>query len=205
MYWNFIERGQRKDVLTRLFFTVAVAVGAASLSGCPAVIIGGAAGTAAVAADSRTTGSLVEDQSIELKAAKVISDDKNLADRVHINITSYNQIVLVTGEAPTPALKQKLIDIVRRIEKVRLVHDEVAVMQPSSLTSRSSDSLITAKVKTKLFSIENFDATRVKVVTERGIVYLMGLVDKKSGDVASEAARTVDGVQRVVKLFEYTS
>ena len=111
--------------------------------------------------------------------------------------------MLLTGETPTEAVRAQVVERVRNVTKVRHVHDELRIAAPSSLTARSSDTLITAKVKTKLFSVKNFDATRVKVVTEAGTVFLMGLLTRDEADVAAQAAQGVGGVQRVVKLFEY--
>lgn len=176
-----------------------------ALSGCVPLAVGTAATTgASVAHDSRTAGTVLEDQSIELKASNAISADAELRSQTHVNVTSYNLVVLVSGEAPTEALRDQVIDKVRRVDRVKLVHNELAVAAPSSMTSRSSDTLITSKVKTTLMTLSNFDGTRVKVVTERGIVYLMGLLSKEEGDRVANAARGVGGVQKVVKLFEYS-
>ncbi|MGH8534759.1 MAG: BON domain-containing protein [Gammaproteobacteria bacterium] len=168
------------------------------------MIVGGAATGAAVAHDSRTTGTVVDDEAIELKAGHAIRRDEELRRQTHINFTSYNNMVLVSGEAPTAELKKRVIEQIRRIPKVRRVYDEITIAAPSSLTSRSSDTLLTASVKGKLLTIRNFDGTRIKVVTEKGVVFLMGLVTRREGGIAAEASRQVSGVQKVVKLFEYT-
>ena len=176
------------------------------LQGCAPLVVGTAATGASVAHDRRTAGTYVEDQSIELKAGSALSDDPDLKAQAHLNVTSFNLVVLLSGEAPSEALRQRAGDIVTRIPKVRRVHNEVQVAAPSSMMTRSSDTLITAKVKTSLFSIkdmENFDPTRVKVVTENGTVFLMGLLTRAEADATASAASGVGGVQRVVKLFEY--
>ncbi len=179
----------------------------ALVQGCTPVVVGGTAvATAEVVHDRRTAGTIIEDQAIELKAYRAIRKDKELASQSHISVTSYNMNVLLTGETPTEELRQRAAEIVRRIPKVRRVYNELAVAGPSSLTSRSNDALITAKVKLALFKIkglEDFDPTRVKVVTERGNVYLMGLLTHREAEAVAEAARRVSGVQRVIKLFEY--
>lgn len=180
------------------------AVFAGSLSGCAGVLIGGAATGASVATDARTAGTMLDDETIELKASKYLTDNKELFDKTHINFTSYNNIVLVTGEAPTEALRDQVINMVRGIEKVRKVYDQITISAPSSMVSRSSDTLITGKVKTQLFSLKDFPAGKIKVVTEKGVVFLLGLVSQKIADRATDVARKVGGVQRVVKLFEYT-
>jgi len=185
---------------------IAVLLTANLLSACAPVVIGGAATGATVAHDRRTVGTFIDDEGIELKARGNIINEKDLNSQIHINITSINGVVLLSGEAPTEELRQRAEAIVRAIPKVRLIHNELTLAAPSSLMTRSSDTVITAKVKTKLFGIKghpDFDATRVKVVTENGAVYLMGLMYRSEADAATEAARQVSGVQRVVKLFEY--
>lgn len=183
--------------------TLLAALAPLVLGGCAGLAIGGAATGASVAHDTRTVGTVVEDQTIELKSAKLLLDNKPLWEKTHINVTSYNTVVLATGEAPTEEARKEVVEIVRDIDKVRKVYDEIAVTEPSSMVSRSSDTLITGKVKAQIFSIKDFDAARVKVVTERGVVYLMGLLNKQEADTVTEVARNVGGVQKVVKLFEY--
>ncbi|MCC6202891.1 MAG: BON domain-containing protein [Gammaproteobacteria bacterium] len=175
---------------------------AGSLSGCALVAVGGAATTIAVANDPRTTGTVIEDQSIELKASNAIADDQELKTRTHLSVTSYNQIVLLTGEAPTADLRRRAAAIVGAVDKVRHVHDEVVLAEPNSLGTRSNDTMLTTKVKTRLFATKNLDATRVKVITANGVVYLMGMLPADQAAVAAESASMVGGVQKVVKLFE---
>lgn len=174
------------------------------LHGCAAAVVAGGATGATVAHDTRTTGTLIEDQAIELKANQAFFKDEEINENAHLNVTSYNMIVLVTGEAPTEALRERIINIVRDIPKVTQVYNEITIAAPSSFVSRSSDSLITSKVKTKLLTLDNFDGTRVKVVTEKGVVYLMGLLTRAEADRATEVTRQTGGVQKVVKLFQYT-
>ena len=177
-----------------------------ALSGCAGLLIGGVATGAVLANDRRTAGTIVEDQSIELKAKHALKQDDALRTEAHLVVVSFNNSVLLAGEAPNSALKQRAEKIVGNTEKVRRVHNELKVSAPTSMGSRSSDTLITTKVKSKLFGaagLENFDATRIKVVTVNGAVYLMGLMTRPEGTAASDATRTVKGVERVVKLFEY--
>ena len=174
------------------------------MQGCAAVVAGGATSAVAVAYDPRTTGTIVDDQAIELKAATAFLNDQAINESAHINVTSYNNVVLLTGETPTTELRDRVVQIVRDIPKVKNVYNELIIAAPSSLVSRSSDSLITSKVKTRLLTTENFDGTKVKVVTESGIVYLMGIISRDEADVATNATRQVGGVQKVVKLFQYT-
>jgi len=176
------------------------------LGGCAAVVVTGAATGANAAHDRRTLGAYVDDEGIELKVRLAITEDKELYSQVHVNVISVNGVVLLVGQAPTEALRMKIEELTRAIEKVRVVHNEITIAAPNSYMTRSSDSLITAKVKGSLFGIkgqEGFDPTRVKVVTENGIVYLMGILYRsEANDVATRASR-VSGVQKVVKLFEY--
>jgi osmotically-inducible protein OsmY len=174
------------------------------LNACAAIVVGGAATGASAAHDRRTTGTFIEDEAIELKSLKALSDDKELNRQIHLNVTSFNTIVLVSGEAPTEDLRRRAIEIIRSIPKVSHVHDEITIAGPSSLMSRSGDTLITTKVKTKLIVEKNLDGTHVKVVTENGVVYLMGLLNREDADKATEIARQTGGVQKVVKLFQYS-
>jgi osmotically-inducible protein OsmY len=172
---------------------------------CAVVAVGGAAaatGTAVV--DRRTTGTLVEDQTIEVKAIKAIHDDAELNEQAHMNITSYNTVVLITGETPTDAMRQRALELVKAVDKVTHVYNELTIAAPSSLVSRSSDSYITTKVKTKMFADKNVSGIQFKVVTEKGVVYLMGIVSRAESEIATEIARQTGGVQKVVKLFQYT-
>lgn len=175
---------------------------AAWLTGCVAVAAGGAATGVAVAYDRRTTGTVIEDRTIQTKAARAFNSDEEIRRKANINVTSYNKTVLMSGEASTEEIRSRAIEIVRNIENVRKVYNEVIIAAPSSYMSRSSDSVITTKVKTRLFGEEDIEATRVKVVTERGIVYLLGLLNPQEAETAVEATRQVGGVQKVVKLFE---
>tara|TARA_Y100001934_G_C11921457_1_gene571408 strand:- start:3 stop:593 length:591 start_codon:yes stop_codon:yes gene_type:complete len=172
------------------------------LSACAGIIVGGAATSAVVANDPRTTGTFVEDQSIELKAAKRLNEDTELKDQTNINVTSYNQVALVSGQAPTASLKKRAVDIVSAIEKIRHVHDEIEISAPSSMMSRTNDTVLTTKVKTKLFANDQLNAAHIKVVSETGTVYLLGLVSNQDAALAAEIASTTGGVRKVVKLFE---
>ena len=175
----------------------------AGLSGCPAMVVAGAAGGAVVANDERTTGSLLEDELIELKTRKQISE--KLGGRANISVTSYNRRVLLTGQAPSEEVRQEAIDIVRVIHNVRGIINQIEIANPSSLTSRASDAALTAKVKFELCNIQhdNFSCLDVKVVTELGVVYLLGLVDRETASIAIQTVRKVPGVIRVVRNFEY--
>lgn len=174
------------------------------LQGCAAVAVTGFATGASVASDTRTTGTVIEDQAIELKAKQTFYFDKEFNAKTHINVTSYNTIVLLTGEAPTERLRNQASELVSGIEKVSHIHNEITLAAPSSLMSRSSDSLITSKVKTRLLTDKTVPGINIKVVTEKGVVFLMGLLDRATAERATEITRQTGGVQKVVKLFQYT-
>ena len=173
---------------------------AAILSGCVAAVVGGAGTAAVIGEDRRTVGTVTEDQGIEFKAEGRIRDKYKDA---HINLTSYSRMVLITGEVPDAATKADVEKIVRAVENVRGIYNEVAVGAISPLSARTNDSFVTSKVKARFVDQRKFNAIHVKVVTEAGVVYLLGLVKHKEADDAVEIARTTSGVQRVVKLFEY--
>jgi osmotically-inducible protein OsmY len=176
------------------------------LGGCTAVVVGGAATGVALVHDRRSAGTVIDDEAIELKAlAKMLQND-SLRQQTHINITSYNYLVLITGEAPSLKLKNLTESTIRTIPKVREVYNEINIAAPSAFLARSSDALITSKVKTGLLKysgMPDFDPTRVKIVTENGTVFLMGLLTHKESDTVAEYARTVGGVEKVVKIIEY--
>jgi osmotically-inducible protein OsmY len=152
--------------------------------------------------DRRSAGTIVDDQGIELKAAERLHSDEELSDPAHIDVESYNYVVLLTGEAPSEALKARAEQLVKDIPMVREVHNEITVAAPRSFMSRSSDGALTGKVKSVMVA-NSFDPLLVKVVSENGTVYLMGLVTRDEADRATDITRQVSGVQRVVMLYEY--
>lgn len=172
-------------------------------SGCTAMVVGGAAAGAAVALDRRTAGSIVEDENIEIKFTHLYLQNEKMHKSSHVNATSYNGWLLLTGEAPTITLKGQIQEMASSITNVSRIFNEINIAEPSSLTTRSSDAYITSKVKAHLYSDQKTKGYHVKVVTENGIVYLMGLLTPEEADNATEIARTIGGVQRVIKLFEY--
>lgn len=173
------------------------------LEACVPIAVGTAAvTTVAVVTDRRSVGRFVDDNFVETKLNAAMISDSQLRGKVHVNFTSMDGIVLVTGEAPTESLKQRVVGYAQAQKEVRQVVDELSVAEKSSLASRSNDSWITAKVKTGLVGTPNLSANRVKVKTENGVVYLMGRVTQVESDAAVEVARQVKGVQRVVKIFE---
>jgi osmotically-inducible protein OsmY len=185
-----------------LLCIAALAVAAATLAGCvPVVVVGAAAGGAMVATDRRTTGTQVDDESIELKVAHQAGDQ--YGDRIHLNVTSYNGVVLLTGEVPDQGAWASIGGMAKSTEKVRAVNNELVVAPNADLSSRSNDTYITSKVKSRMIEANRFPPNAVKVVTERGVVYLMGIVSMEEGNAAGETAATTSGVVRVVKFFQY--
>lgn len=175
----------------------------ASLSGCFGLIVGAGIGGAVSAVDRRTLGAQTEDKSVtvkaEIKMREVTNGDGN------INVTSFNRKVLLTGEVRDEAMKAAAEREVRKIENVVSVINELKISGSSSYTSRSNDALITTKVKASLVDMKTVSAISFKVTTERGVVYLMGLVTPREGNIAADVAKGVSGVTRVVKIFEYIS
>lgn len=174
---------------------------AGSLQGCFPVVAAGVGAGVLMAQDRRTSGAYVEDEAIENKAISKIG--QLYKDNVHVNVTSFNRNVLISGEAPNETVKAEIGKLVAGIENVRNVNNELVISGVSSLTSRSSDSLVTSDVKLRFMQSKRFNADHVKVITENGTVFLMGIVKRAEADAATEIASTTGGVQRVVRLFEY--
>jgi osmotically-inducible protein OsmY len=175
---------------------------AAALSACAPLVIGGAAVGAMMAFDRRTSGAQIEDEGIELRGASRLREALGGA---HVNITSYNRQVLLTGEVPNEQAKQTAEQVVSRVENVKGIVNELALMANTTLAQRSSDTLITGKVKASIVDDRTLYVGAFKVVTERSVVYLMGRVTQREADRATQLARNVSGVQRVVRIFEIIS
>ena len=164
--------------------------------------IGTAAGTGAyISEDRRTSGMFIEDEGIELKSTRRIH--QQFGDNVHINVTSYNRLVLLTGETPTEAIKADIEKLIMGVDNVRRIYNEIAVTGNTSLSSRSNDALLTSKVKTRFLAERKFQINHVKIVTENGVVYLLGMVTRQEADNAAQIASSTAGVKKVVKVFEY--
>lgn len=187
----------------RYVYLIALAFSLINLQGCFPVVATGAGTGVLMAEDRRTSGTFIEDQGIELKASNRL--DEKFKDTVHINITSYNRTILMTGEVPTDAARQEAEKIVRGVPNVSNVINELAIAGISSYTSRSNDSYLTSKVKVRFVDLGKFQANHVKVVTENNVVYLLGMVTRKEAENAVEIARTTGGVQKVVRVFEIIS
>lgn len=175
------------------------------IGGCAGAVIGGTAAGVAVAHDRRDAGTIINDQELAWKLTQAIYDDKHIAREAHINVSVYNGSVLLTGESPTEDMKLRANAIASAMPKIKNLYNEIIIAEPSSLLARSKDSYITARVKFALIdnSSQQRGLTSVKVVTENRVVYLMGMVSADEAELATHRARTVDGVAKVVKLFEY--
>ena len=172
------------------------------VSGCAPVILGaGAAGAYTTIEDRRTTGVQIDDDGIEERAGNRVSD--RFGDKVHVNATSFNRVVLLTGEVPDAATRAEVERVVRAVPGVQGVTNELEIAGASSLGARTNDAFITSKVKARFLDARKFNPVHVKAVTEEGTVFLMGLVKKQEANDATELARTTSGVTRVVRVFEY--
>jgi len=190
--------------MTRRLAALLLAAVAAPIlvSGCVPIIVAGAAGTALVATDRRSAGAQIDDTAIEAKVSQYASS--RWGDRAHISTTSYNGVVLLTGEVPDAEGKAAVGEFARTTDRVRSVQNELVIAAPSPIGSRSNDTYLTSVVKTRfLEATDRFSATHIKVVTDRGVVYLMGLVRRSEIEAAAQIASTTKGVERVVKVVEY--
>ena len=180
---------------------LASAVLVVSLSGCAAAVVGGAAVGGMMALDRRTVGTQVEDEGIELRAGNRIHGI--YGDKVHVNVTSYNRQVLLTGEVPSAEVRDAVEKTVAAEQNVRSVVNDLAVMPNSTIGQRSNDTFITGKVRASLVDAKDLSANSFKVVTERNVVYLMGRVSQREAGRATAIARGITGVSKVVRVFEY--
>jgi osmotically-inducible protein OsmY len=181
-----------------------VLLGTQFLSGCAPLLVGGAVvGATLVATDRRTSGAQLEDEGIELRSINRLREA--FVERAHINAASYNRQVLLTGEVPTEADKQRAQEIVSRVENVRSIVNELAVLGNSTLTSRSADALVTGRIKAAFVDAKDLYANAFKVITERGTTYLLGRVTQREATRATDIARSTPGVLRVVRVMEIIS
>ena len=173
------------------------------LSGCAPLVVGGAVMTGVVASDRRTAGTQLEDETIELKVSNAIA--QNLGANIHLNVTSYNRQVLLTGEVVTASDRERAEKVAQSQENVKGLINDLAVMAPSSLTQRTKDTVITSQIKAAFIDAKDLQSNSIKVVTERGIVYLMGRVTQREAKRATDIARGVGGVAKVVRVFDEIS
>ena len=179
---------------------LAAVLGASLLSGCAPLVVGGAVVGGMVAVDRRTSGTQLEDEAIELKVANAIN--KEMGERVHLNVTSYNRRVLLTGEIRSDADRSRATLLAQSQENVNQVVNDLAIGAASSISQRTKDVVTSGQVKAAFVDAKDLQASAVKVVTERGIVYLMGRVTPREAQRATDIARSTSGVAKVVKVFE---
>ncbi|MBK7023955.1 MAG: BON domain-containing protein [Sulfuritalea sp.] len=194
---------QRTDTATKIARLAALVICIPLLAGCVGAAVVGAGAGALMIADRRASETYIADQGLELRANSRISD--KYGDKVHVNATSYNRMMLLTGEVPTAEIKADVEKIAAGVPDVKSIANELAIAGPSSFGVRSNDSYITSKVKARFIDAGKFSANVVKVVTEAGVVFLLGIVTQGEADAAVEIARTTGGVLKVVRVFEIIS
>lgn len=174
-----------------------------ALTGCSHVV--GAASDKPIAQDpkERSFGSAIDDEKIEIATLVNLRKASPLLENANISATSYNGIVLLTGQVQAADIKALASEETRKVTRVREVHNELTIQGNASLLTATSDTWLTSKVKTKMMTDMNLESGRVKIVTESGVVYIMGLLTRKEASRATEIARTTGGVQKVVKVVEY--
>lgn len=188
------------------YIYITILISSLFLTGCAGVVVGGTATGVAVVHDRRSTGTVIDDQSLSWKISQAISADQELSGPSHINVTVYNSVVLLTGETPSEDLKVRANAIAAKASEDKRIYNELAISTPTSITTRTNDAFITTKIKASLLDIDHikgFDATRVKVVTENSVAYLMGLLTNEEAEAVTNKVRSVGGVAKVVRLFEY--
>jgi osmotically-inducible protein OsmY len=204
----FVARNDQGDVMPNIvtrpgaILLLAAMLGTAALQGCaPVIVAGAAAGGALVISDRRSAGAQLDDQTIETRIAAYVT--REWSEKSHLNVTSFNGVVLLTGEAQDAAVRAAIEDNAKSTPRVRSVINEMVLDQPTPMSSRTNDTFITSKVKARFIEARRFPPNYVKVVTERQVVYLMGIVTRQEADAATEIASTTTDVVRVVRVFEY--
>lgn len=202
--WSFALRdARRRSMRAAAGLALGVALALPALNGCaPVIVAAGIGASAMVVNDRRSTGAQLDDQSIELKIAT--SAGSSYGESIHVSVTSYNGTVLLTGEVPTTVVRDDIVTVAKGTARVKKVDSYLVVGPNTDTASRANNSFITSKVKTRFVESDKFSTTHVKVVTERRVVYLMGIVSRAEGDAAAQVAATTSGVTKVVKIFEYT-
>ena len=191
------------NIKTRLRNITLLAFCVPLLAGCFGVAAVGVGTGVLMVSDRRNSETYVTDQGLELRASSRISE--KFGDKVHVNVTSYNRMLLLTGEAPSESLKTEIAQVASAVQNVKSISNELAIAGPSSLGGRSNDAYLTSKVKARFVDAKKFSAHHVKVVTEAGVTFLLGLVTQAEADAAADIARTTGGVQKVVRVFEIIS
>ena len=180
-----------------------VILGTPLLTGCAAAVATGAVVGTDMATDRRTSGIYIEDNSIELKAAQKLSDNEAINQSASISVISFNRIVLLIGQAPTRELSDQATEIVRKIDNIRKIHNEIRIAAPSSFLTTTSDSWLTTKAKSLMLAEKDFSSGYIKVISENGEIFLMGMVTRAESDKAIAIVRNIDGAERIIQVFEY--
>lgn len=180
-----------------------IAFSFATLQGCVALAVVGVVGGTSVAVDNRTVGTQLNDQQIELEAHSKLSKQASLDKNTNIQVISVNNVALVVGQAPTEHLRDEVIKVINNVQGIQKLQNQIRIGNIISITTKSNDLWLTSKVKTALFGSDHLEATNIKVVTENGEVFLMGLVTEAQANAAVNVARNISGVNRVFKMFEY--
>jgi osmotically-inducible protein OsmY len=175
----------------------------AALHGCGPIVLVGAASSVMMANDKRSAGTIVDDNGIELKLGNKIASDKALAEKVHVNATCYNKTLLITGEVPSEDIRDQIVALAGAIDGVKQLYNALEISVPTEYKSRNFDTWVTTKAKSQMISRKELEGVYVKVVTENAVVYLMGLIKHADADSAARTASEIEGVKRVVKVFEY--
>ncbi len=188
-----------------LFIVILFFVSVPFLTGCVTAVVTGAAVSADMASDRRTSGTYIDDQSIEIQVSDLIGSDETLSNSSSISVVSFNRIVLLVGQAPNGALKDRASALARKLNQVKSIHNEIRITTPGSFLSTTNDTWLTTKAKSLMLAEKDFSSNHIKVYSENGEIFLMGLVTKAEADKAIAIVRNIDGVKRVVQLFEYMS
>ncbi|QSX29854.1 BON domain-containing protein [Shewanella cyperi] len=175
----------------------------AALSGCAGALVAGAVGGAVMANDERSIKTQIDDTNADLKIATAFADDAELKQQANITAVVVNGNVLLIGQAPSSMLRDKAVQVVQRLQLGGKIHNQIRIGNPTSFTTRSNDTWITTKVKGRMLGEKELDITRIKVVTENGEVFLLGLIARSQADLAVDVARNTAGVRKVIKVFEY--
>lgn len=179
---------------------------ALAMQGCvPAAFVVGAAAGGAVVYDNRDMQTIMQDRNLTFQAQQKIDQAPEFKDKANVSIATFNHIVLLVGQVPTEELRKKAEDIVKACGNSKVIHNEIVIDQPISKAIRTNDAWITTKVKARLMAERGLNSTQIKIVTEDGVVYMMGIVTHSQGDIATEKTKETEGVSKVVKLFEYIS
>lgn len=180
-----------------------VLITAAILQGCVTAAVVGIAGGASVVTDNRSLGNQIDDQNIELNAHAKLSQNDGISENTNLQVISINGAVLVIGQAPNNFLRDQAIKLINEVKEVKKLHNQIRIADPVGFSTKTNDLWLTSKVKAALFANDKISANNIKVVTENGEVFLMGLVEKNQADIAVDIARNISGVKKVFKIFEY--